>query len=608
VQVRTIVLVILLVFAGVESANADVRTLLLSQQLTPAGAPASTPLATSLVAQPGDTVGFQLVLRTPEPTLDAAIAADPLSAIPSWTRFDRIGFVTITTPSTGMHARPGAYEDPLPVYDAHHPLVTIPGRWGGFVVLIDVPRDATPGDSTATVTITASDGTPVASVPFTLHIARTVSLALDDPNAFKMIGAFRFSWYNQVGGLSLQHASAAAFLRQTTNIMQFLSAHRMAPDTWPLSLPEPNGSYPSRPDCPGCWFHAPGKFLPAFQGFGWSLRMIPSAATGAAQTAYDGARGPAFFHRVWSEWTQNGWLQNAYYMIADEPSLHDLRTVVPRRAAIIHRYAPGVKTLLIATPLDTTRSLRACKWFGDHACYSFPGKTDTVRQLWSGAASDPDIWLVPVKRWYGVYTPPVLAAAGYDRSRVTRRIIDRIRAAGHQVWTYTYSVGVPGIPSVAIDAPATDRHLLLLWNVYEGSNGWLHWGIARYVDPKNNNRARNPYQSPLALTGSVLANGEATLMYPGYAPQYGLTDRTAAPVSSLRLEQLREAAQWATTFNQYAAIYGQAKLRALLGRAFTSTTLRVVGGSTWMPYTTRGLAQRLDMIHRKAIAALDAAA
>ena len=36
------------------------------------------------------------------------------------------------------------------------------------------------------------------------------------------------------------------------------------------------------------------------------------------------------------------------------------------------------------------------------------------------------------------------------------------------------------------------------------------------------------------------ANGDCSLIYPGYYPRYGLNDPYAAPVSSLRLEALRD--------------------------------------------------------------------
>ncbi len=40
-----------------------------------------------------------------------------------------------------------------------------------------------------------------------------------------------------------------------------------------------------------------------------------------------------------------------------------------------------------------------------------------------------------------------------------------------------------------------------------------------------------------------VANGEASLIYPGYYPRYGLNDKSAPAVSSLRLEALRDGFQ-----------------------------------------------------------------
>jgi hypothetical protein len=53
---------------------------------------------------------------------------------------------------------------------------------------------------------------------------------------------------------------------------------------------------------------------------------------------------------------------------------------------------------------------------------------------------------------------------------------------------------------------------------------------------------RDSYQDPLSFVwpDGRYCNGEAMLIYPGYYPRYGLNTRNAPPVSSLRLEALRD--------------------------------------------------------------------
>ncbi len=59
--------------------------------------------------------------------------------------------------------------------------------------------------------------------------------------------------------------------------------------------------------------------------------------------------------------------------------------------------------------------------------------------------------------------------------------------------------------------------------------------------PDDPSAYRDPYQDPLSRdTSTRSANGDSSIIYPGYYPAYGLTDPYAAPVSSLRLEALRD--------------------------------------------------------------------
>ena len=53
---------------------------------------------------------------------------------------------------------------------------------------------------------------------------------------------------------------------------------------------------------------------------------------------------------------------------------------------------------------------------------------------------------------------------------------------------------------------------------------------------------RDPYKDPISFIWSDgrVCNGEASIIYPGYYPRYGLNDKNAVPVSSLRLEAFRD--------------------------------------------------------------------
>jgi hypothetical protein len=75
------------------------------------------------------------------------------------------------------------------------------------------------------------------------------------------------------------------------------------------------------------------------------------------------------------------------------------------------------------------------------------------------------------------------------------------------------------------------------WDV----SGILNWGFNRWGKPTTGDGWRDPYRNPLSLIkGNLRSNGDTSLVYPGYYPRYGLDRPTAAPVSSLRLEALRD--------------------------------------------------------------------
>ena len=98
------------------------------------------------------------------------------------------------------------------------------------------------------------------------------------------------------------------------------------------------------------------------------------------------------------------------------------------------------------------------------------------------------------------------------------------------------------MPGYLIDKTLADQRvfgwLMHQWDV----GGLLNWGTNRWGDPYTGNGWRDPYQDPVSYRkkDGRVANGDSCLIYPGYYPRYGLTDPEAGPVSSLRLEALRD--------------------------------------------------------------------
>src|SRR5664279_884949 len=98
------------------------------------------------------------------------------------------------------------------------------------------------------------------------------------------------------------------------------------------------------------------------------------------------------------------------------------------------------------------------------------------------------------------------------------------------------------MPNFVIDKSLADERvwgwLMQQWHV----DGLLYWGVNRWGNARTGVvGSRDPYKDPISFIWSDgrVCNGEASIIYPGYYPRYGLTDRNAVPVSSLRLEAQR---------------------------------------------------------------------
>jgi hypothetical protein len=120
----------------------------------------------------------------------------------------------------------------------------------------------------------------------------------------------------------------------------------------------------------------------------------------------------------------------------------------------------------------------------------------------------------------------------------------KLQATGSRIWWYPYcNRNVANMPNFVIDKSLADERvwgwLMQQWHV----DGLLYWGVNRWGNARTGAvGSRDPYKDPISFIWSDgrVCNGEASIIYPGYYPRYGLTDRNAVPVSSLRLEALRD--------------------------------------------------------------------
>jgi hypothetical protein len=208
---------------------------------------------------------------------------------------------------------------------------------------------------------------------------------------------------------------------------------------------------------------------------------------------------------------ENGWQDKLVAYPVDEPTSVAQERLADRLARTLHKASAKVgfraKFLLTDDPRPTNLGpmLAANKY------------------LWS----DVDIWAMRYYYFFG-------------RVPVAREL----QAKGSQIWWYPYcNRNVANMPNFVIDKSLADERvwgwLMQQWHV----DGLLYWGVNRWGNARTGAvSSRDPYKDPISFIWSDgrVCNGEASIIYPGYYPRYGLNDRNAVPVSSLRLEALRD--------------------------------------------------------------------
>ncbi len=598
----------LLAAAGPAAAATEVRALLLDQRFTPTASPRSTPLATQRVALRGETVALQLAIR---PDVATVIRPRVESATP-WlaaTSILRVGFVAIRRPSTGTGAAPGLYPDPLPPLAPGAGLSLDARRYGGLVLLVSVPADAEPGDHVATVVLDDGSASPP-SVPLAIRVSALTATPRTDPASFSVLVLDNTEQYRTVTPVRGEGAERGRqTLAQVDAILRFLGERGVVPLRNGWATPARDGSYPSF-TTPGAWWKDAAGNLARAMAIPQPARAFPVVGDGFSLGSASPAAASRFLSRAAAHWRANGYLDGraTYAFTWDEPGRAVEQRRLPAINRAVHASAPGVKTLATLWPQARVPRKRICRTFGNRTCQLSRGSDYSNQQLLDGGADDVDAPVILNHRFYGTWTSKLERQNGIDHTYDTRRLVERARSRGKEIWTYTYTIGRRGLPQLAIDAPATDVSTLLWWNALERTDGFLHWGFARFLAPrKGATRPRNPYDDPLSWTnGSLVSNGEASLIYPARSARYGLDDPTAAPVSSLRLERMRLGVESANLVRAARASLGDAAVQRELGRIFGRVRTVPGAGYTWPRYSRR--AADYELVRRALIEAMESAA
>ena len=455
----------------------------------PTTAPGTTRTVT-LAAAGGEYVGEIIGLRggsTRHVTVTWADGSDPL--LTGNSVLDQVAFVRITHVTTYSGAKPGLYPDPL-LPRAFGQTLSAPARSSSLYVLFHVPY-----------------GTAAGTYTGTLHVVNGAGEQVDLPVSLQV---WDFGW-TKLSVETLYSANFRTIVDQvdTYRMLQQHGVTALMPKVVPRT--SSNGainatSYAS-------------ALKPYLASDGLDLQLTPASpgSTGGPTTPGVGGR------------------QQGPHELPDQrlPRLQGQRLAGQARR-LPHRRAPqpsdrAARSGARGEPAQGEREGRLSRQVPadrrpahEQLGPMLPANTELF--------NDVDIWCTRYYYFFG--RVPLL------------RKLQRTRGA--QVWWYPdYNSSVKVLPNFVIDKGLADERswgwLMYQWNV----DGMLYWGVNRWGNARTGKGYRDPYQNPLSFeyADGRVANGEACLIYPGYYPRYGLDDKHAPCVSSLRLEALRDGFQ-----------------------------------------------------------------
>ncbi|MCW2926173.1 MAG: hypothetical protein JWM86_141 [Thermoleophilia bacterium] len=629
----------------------EARTLFLTEQVRPSGVrgPLMGPVQPQhMVAQPGEEEGFILAFKpSANMYVDAVLDESSSPFVKQWTQVLRTEWVTITRPSTGMGSAPGRYADPLPpqVPGAGNAgrLLARGGQWNSFVVLISVPSATAAGTHNGTIVVRTAAGTPVATSRFSVTVVPThakngaldPAIAPHDARNFKVLLNFNPAWYRNLAPADTTQAQ----YEQTYRTLWMLARHRAGTNVWQRAYPSGDGTYSCSAadgylkvydDMPWWADGAPGALPIALMPNhavarcdqdGFTIKDDAGKGSKFDDKVGDVTKSAWFIYRVAEHWRKAGIQDHRAYFLNpfDEPSVDQQKTGVAQVNKLMHDYAPGVKVLGTSWPMETASGTVCRTVAGTRHCAARKGQPESNGMLRDGQGGDDlDGWIAPYFRMFGFGSTPAQKAAGINRTREVVTRLKQVQANGGEAWAYDLPLGTKRVPQMAIDAPSTDARVMFWPLGREDFDGWFVAVSNRWINPVNVTEPRNPWDAPLSWVGTqsldkentgphgVVSNGWGSMYYPGLRPQLGLTDPLGQPVSSLRMERLRDGVEDANLMRQYRARFGQAALNqavaGVVGPLVAGSDLP--GGEAFPKMTQAGLAMRMEIIRRQMLAQL----
>lgn len=461
----------------------------------------------------------------------------------------RVGYVTIRRASTGTKAHRGPYPDPL-LPASFGSGMSVPAGTTSFYLLVHVPRGTDAGEYTGIVNV--REGSAQTAVTIRLHVYAfdlpkqrvPAILAINQENVRASLRkSIPWNYENQVRILSKYYD----FYKQYG-----FSPGVLIPSAW---VRKANGALTNQEtyrDYIARWLNddSANAGLPVTRlswSDKWPWRLRRPSSYKAQQIAY--------LTNICKLFKQRGWQDKLYAFPVDEPNPGAAERRAEAYARILHtasaRAGFRAKYLLTTEPRPTRFKGRAANRF---------------------LFDDVDIWATRVYRYWDWLGP-----------------LRQRQRAGKEAWMYTYSFNPQArkAPTFLIDEPLADEHAMF-WMMWRwNADGMLYWRANKWSTALGGGY-RDPFLDPLSFrskNGSLVFNGEASLLYPGYEPRLGLRDPYAGPLSSLRFEALRDGIeehtylQLASGLGNYGSLDRQ--VSGLAGRLADTLTYYPSGAYPW---------------------------
>lgn len=373
---------------------------------------------------------------------------------------------------------------------------------------VHVPKDATPGDYTATLTVAAENAKAVTQ-PITLTVW---DFALPDgPTHENHFGGF--------GSLAAYHkleSESPEFIELEERYSASLAAHRLSPEIPHRLFPKAgeDGAVQFTPEIDrGITDFVNRHHVTNFH--------IPSAPFGDAP-AENRAKSVNFLRSWYAYLEGKGWADRSYLYMLDEPNEIEAYQRVIDLGAMVREAHPSIRRLVVE-------------------------QTYTQDPAWPSLEESMDIWC-PL---FGFVDEPS---------------IQRLQGQGEHVWSYTaltqtappYHPDYENVkddlpPFWEIDFPVTAYRVAPWLNRRYGITGLLYWSTVYFGSPD-----RDPWVDP---GFRVRWNGEGALFYPGDA--VGIH----GPIASIRLKNLRDGMEDYEYFAILEQLGGKEEVEAIVREA-----------------------------------------